>query len=313
MLVLLVVVTVILIVWWIPKRRVRSLAADDPARRIEIENELRKTSIQGAGGAALLFGLIFTWLQFNVARDETAQDQAARTEELALVRGSTIADRFSRAVEQLADQRPTVELGGFYTLQELAREDGDYHLVVTSVLSSYIRSVLRNPAPGEELSGQDRPGEGPRVAMEALLVISGLNPWRPPDSLPYVENYDIEVGAGLLERTRLNLEGVNLAGQNIAGLDLKGAVLEVADLRGSNMIGTDLTGAMLFEADLTGATARKALFRGADLRLAILEHADLAEADLSYALLGGRWYLGLDSANLRGGENQRPQPHGGRS
>lgn len=65
MLIMLVVVAVTLIVWWIPKRRVRSLSTDDPARRIEIENELRKTSIQGAGGAALLCGLVFTWLQFS--------------------------------------------------------------------------------------------------------------------------------------------------------------------------------------------------------------------------------------------------------
>ena len=305
-LVLLGIVAVVLIVWWIPKRRVRSLVATDPARRVEIENELRKTSIQGAGGAALLCGLVFTWLQFNVARQEAAQGQAARTEELALARRSTIADRFSRAVDQLADQRLTVQLGGVYSLQELAWEDQEYRLVVTSVLSSYIRSALGRPASREEpvRVRVDHSAEESRVAMEALLVVSGLNPWKVPERLPYievVEAHSIDMGPRAIARSRLYFANIDLSGQNIAGLDLRGAVLEGANLREANMIGDDLTGAMLLEADLSWAIAKKAVFRGADLRNVTFENADLGDADLSSALIGYRgYYFGLDSANLRG-------------
>ena len=277
---------VVLLIWLIPRRQVRTIAEADVARRIELENELRKTAIQAAGGAALLVGLVFTWLQFSVAREDAAEDRNARTEELALTRSSMMADRFSRAVEQLSDQRGTVQLGGIYSLQELGGESREYQLMVASVLTSHIRARL-----GIRFAETDPPSsnidpEVRRVAIEALRVVSSLNPWQTPEALPYIPFYDVGYKPTKIERSRLDVRGVSLGYTDLSGLDLRGAILESSHLAEADLTGTDLTGAMLADADLSRADATGVRLRGADLRYARLEGADLQGADLSYAWIG---------------------------
>lgn len=56
-----------------------------------------------------------------------------------VTRQGQVADRFTRAVDQLGSGKLEVRLGGIYGLERIARESPDSRLVVTEVLSAYVR------------------------------------------------------------------------------------------------------------------------------------------------------------------------------
>src|SRR5215207_7187124 len=87
---LLVVVVVLLFLvlnWYV--------APTNPSER----KDLILSVAQILGGAALLSGLYFTWRTLQVSRE------------------GQITDRFTRAIEQLGDQRLEIQLGGIYALE----------------------------------------------------------------------------------------------------------------------------------------------------------------------------------------------------
>ena len=74
-------------VWWrLPKRQMRSITAADPKARADIEDNFRKTIGQLLGGAAVLMGAGFAYLQFTqqqrAAHDLLISNQVAKGFEL---------------------------------------------------------------------------------------------------------------------------------------------------------------------------------------------------------------------------------------
>jgi hypothetical protein len=60
--------------WWrLPKRQMRSITAANPKDRADIEDNFRKTIGQLLGGAAVLIGAAFAYLQFT-QQQRTSQE-----------------------------------------------------------------------------------------------------------------------------------------------------------------------------------------------------------------------------------------------
>jgi hypothetical protein len=86
---------------WLPKWQAARLYPT-AQERFAVENEARKTLAQIIGGAAVLFGLYFTWGSLEVNRE------------------GQITDRFTKAITQLGEWGPeklAVRLGGIYALE----------------------------------------------------------------------------------------------------------------------------------------------------------------------------------------------------
>src|SRR5829696_2657317 len=96
---------------------------------------------QIAGGAAVLFGLYFTWRRVEISQRtlETQQDQQ-------------VTERFTRAIDQLGatdDEgklKLEIRLGGIYALERIAKDSpkskvdpGTDYSTVMEVLTAYIR------------------------------------------------------------------------------------------------------------------------------------------------------------------------------
>ena len=183
-----------------------------------------------------------------------------------------ITERFSKAIEQLASDKPEVILGGIYTLERIARDSEPDQWTIMEVLTAFVRQNAPIIEENESQSPEDQEKLLKlRISIRACLTVIGERKY--PD----------------LENKYIDLARVNLSGFNLVGFKLKGFNFTGADLTRANLTGADLTRADLTGADLTGANLTGANLTGADLT-----RADLTEANLFGANLTGAYRLEPD-------------------
>jgi hypothetical protein len=149
----------------------------------------------------------------------------ARSQQL-LGQRVAVTEAFTKAVEQLADDRVALRLGGIYSLDRVADDDPSEQSRIAEILATFVRGNLLVE------------GEIPRDAMAALSVLTRRE-W--PDGIDLVQ----------LSLSGVRLPGAVLISANLAGIDLSESVL-----RGAKMCGADLNGADLRKADLSGCDLR---------------------------------------------------------
>ena len=239
-----------------------------------------------AGGIAVL-GAVYT----------------ART--FGLNRQGQITERFTRAVDQLGNEKLDVRLGGIYALERLARESREDHGPIVEILTAFVREHAPQPIRAEKTLGDvhEDPATGPtRPDAEA-------NEATPVSRSPAT---DVQAVLTVLGRRRtdeyetarneLDLERTDLAGANLREADLRGASLAGANLGEANLLGAKLQGAGLIDANLQAANLQAANLQGARIGGANLQRANLGNANLQGAFLwwGDLRGASLDSANLQG-------------
>jgi uncharacterized protein YjbI with pentapeptide repeats len=272
----------------------------DPVQRDEARGRTRTALFAMLAGVIALIGAIYT----------------ART--FALNRRGQITERFTRAVEQLGDNKMEIRLGGIYALERIAHESSDEHGPILEILTAYVRQNSPWPprhrpgATGEPAAqmGQERHIEGttrddhmPPEASTDIKAILTVLARRDP-----AHEHDAPIR---LDLARTNLRGVqaagidlrsaNLAGGQLQGANLEGAQLQEANLAGAQLQGANLEGAQLPDANLIDAHLRDAILIDAQLRGADLVDAQLQEAHLGAAQLEEANLIGaqLQGANLR--------------
>ncbi len=276
----LVLIIVLLIaavfVWRLPEWQAASWREALTARELlDLQNELRQTlALLLLGAGAVLIVLALLW------RRVTASERAALEAARAAEEGQR-ADRFSRVVGQLADERLEVRLGAIYALEQLAMESREQHRPSIAVLCAFLRERAAWQ-PERATTGR------PPTDVQAVLSVLGRR------TLTH-ERED----AFRLDLRRTDLRGADLNGVRFARAVLLEAHLEGASLQGAQLAGADLRGAWLDNADLVEAD-----LRGADLREAHLEGTYLVDAQLDGADLGGAHLAGayLGGASLQGAD-----------
>jgi Pentapeptide repeats (8 copies) len=271
----------------------------------KLENDARTTLVQAVGGAVALAGIFFAWRSLktterNIQNTQKAAKESleASRETLELSRKGQIADRFTKAIEQLGASESTskkleIRLGGIYALegiakegytQDLSKESPDHYWPIMEVLTAYVRE------------------HAPWPPKDSRLLEDDLSPTEKSpeeqDELPLKPALDIQAILTVLGRrthtydkwTWWNDRRLNLGNTDLRGVTLRGAHLERANLRGARLERADLSEARLERADLRGAHLERAVLRGAQLEGADLTGAHLERANLRSA--------GLASANL---------------
>ncbi|HEX2207755.1 MAG TPA: pentapeptide repeat-containing protein [Longimicrobium sp.] len=241
----------LILLWKIPQHQLASYADLSGAERATLMNEYRRTVAQLLGGAFLLFGLYFTWREFQDSRD------------------ARIPDRFDHAVLQLADSSITTRLAGIHALERLAvdsKREHD-HYAVMGILSSFVREsgITREPGKGSLYLSQDR-----QLAMWVL--------GRPPLKLTRfnanLQGADLQGGWFVgVDLTNGYLLQSNLFFANLRGARLRSGTLSEAVLRHANVELTDFTDVCLQNADFRSVrNLDKAIgLRREQLELAILD------------------------------------------
>jgi hypothetical protein len=84
-------------------------------QRANAVNSAPSTLVQGLVGLAALAGIFVAWQQFQTDREQSRSDRQQLTEQLTLTRQSQVAERFTRAIEQLGSDQLEQRLGGAST------------------------------------------------------------------------------------------------------------------------------------------------------------------------------------------------------
>jgi uncharacterized protein YjbI with pentapeptide repeats len=290
--VLVLVIAGIWVVWRVPQLQVQhsldTALQANRAKQLELEDNFRKTIMQGLGGAIVLLGLYYSARTFGLSRQ------------------GHITDRFTKAVDQLGKvdgNNPNIEvrLGGIYALERIAIDSPRDHWNIMEVLTAYVRQNAPLD-PGRPYTE----GEEPRTDIQAILTVLGRRKTGPTRERP---NQRLDLSASRLCGASLdsvNLQGASLWEANLQGASLTEANLQAANLQEANLQAARLTGVNLQTANLREANLEAADLRESNLQSARLTGANLQTAVLTEANLQGAWLIkaNLQAVVLRGANLQ---------
>jgi uncharacterized protein YjbI with pentapeptide repeats len=286
----------------------------DAAKRVELQNDVRTTLLQGLGGLAVLVGAFFTYRQLHTARE------------------GQVTERFTRAIDQLGHEKQDVRLGGIYALERIANDSPQDRATVVEVLTAFVRDRAPWPPRRPDQPGEDTPiNEVPPLrarAMDVQAALTVLGRRKPPidpaqqldltamdlrgvdlrhAKLQGAELFQARLQGGMLLEADLQdahlraawmqrafLRNARLQRANLAATQLQDADLWGAQLQKAVLLDAEMREANFQEAHLQGAVLWGAKLQGANLILAQLQGADLREADLTEAYLGGANLQGVD-------------------
>jgi len=247
---LLLIGAMIIALWKVPQWQLEGEKLE-AERRIQLENDLRKTLAQILAGAFILFGGYLAW------RRVTALERT-----VAVTQEGQITERFTRAIQQLGDsQNLAVRLGGIYALERIAKDSPKDHWTIMEVLTAYIRE--HTPWKESPFSGEDEIIQSPAVDTQAILRVIGRRLLKFQDG----------------EENRLDLRETDLRRAILDGTHLEGALLTYAHLERAILLKAHLEQARLDRAHLEGANLSGAHLEGTNLDGATgLTHQQLEEA-----------------------------------
>jgi uncharacterized protein YjbI with pentapeptide repeats len=258
--------------------------------RIEVENTTRNGAIQAIGGLLVFVTLYISWQNLKVTE------------------AKQVAERFSKAVEQLGSENIHTRLGGIYALEQIAKDaEEKYYRQVMETLSAYVRE--KSPFPSLESQEKTQGTEDiPRLPTDIQAVMTVLS--RRKYSHNNGEDYRLDLRKTDLRGLQL-LAGAKLQGVNFQEACLEKAILQEAKLQGAWFAKADLQGVNLSNAklqevdlrqtDLKGGKFKQANLQRADLSMANLQGADFTQANMQQAHLTGANLQGacFDKANLQ--------------
>jgi uncharacterized protein YjbI with pentapeptide repeats len=251
-----------------------------PSQRASEIDTMRSYLIQVGAGVLAAGALLYTALNFQLARE------------------GHVTDRYTKAIEQLGSDRLDVRLGAIYALERIMIDSARDHPTIVDVLAAFLREHAPVATSGPDPdSGQPEQHSPPTTDAQAAITVLGRRPTGRTERGPLnLANTNLShtdlTGANLAEA---NLTSANLAEANLTSANLADANLAGANLTSGNLAGTNLAGAKLVGGDLARAHMPFANLAGADLAFTQLKGANLGAADLTLAALTG---ANLTNANL---------------
>jgi hypothetical protein len=101
--------------------------------RVETKIEVVKVALAAGAGAGALVTLVLA-VRRQLLAEETAETARKDMEERRLI------DLYSRGVEQIASQKPEVQIGGLYALERLAENVTDMREQVMDIVCAFLRN-----------------------------------------------------------------------------------------------------------------------------------------------------------------------------
>ncbi|MBT3349827.1 MAG: pentapeptide repeat-containing protein [Nitrospinaceae bacterium] len=256
---LIIAVVVVAIVGWllyfIPQLQTASVTTETLKLSFNAENEARKTLAQIFGGLVALVLVFLGWRRVKAAE-----------ENVRVMQEGQITERFTRAVEQLGDDKVQIRLGGIYALERIARDSQKDHWTIMEVLTAFVRESAKWDEMTESLPDLEVPNL-PIDIQAALTVIGRRELAHEDENTPRLDIHGTVLSKAELEKA------------NFSGANFRVAGLFRANFSKANLGEADLSLAALSEAKLIGSNLREANLFKARLIKADFTEADLSEAD----------------------------------
>ncbi len=240
--------------WWLDSHWLHGMATGQ-ARATTVSG-LRTALVALGAGLVAVVGLFYThqtWLQTR------SRDSGQRQ----LTWEGQVTDRFSKAVGQIASDKPVEQLGGIYALERIMRDSEKDHATIVEILAAFVREHATAPVESTKSEASHRR----RIRLSGSRKRKASAPPVNPTPARIRPTQPVQAALTVLGRRPDRFEPFRL---DLRSTDLRGGVLNDAHLRRA-----DLRSAHLDRADLRGAH-----LEGADLRIAVLTGADLRGTDL---------------------------------
>jgi membrane protein implicated in regulation of membrane protease activity len=114
---------------WDLGRRAEMLSIAETASAI---NQIRSATVQGIGTVVVLAGAYVAWRQLQ-------HNMRATQAQIELQRASTLTDRYTRVVDQLASTDETIRVGAIHALDRIAAEAATERAGAVALLATYVR------------------------------------------------------------------------------------------------------------------------------------------------------------------------------
>ncbi|HZY25115.1 MAG TPA: hypothetical protein VFE71_04765, partial [Bacteroidales bacterium] len=119
---------------WLPYWRVSQFGINNATENATLENQYRATLAQMLGGVAIGIGIYYTWRRVIIAENSLKHahetlvaNQKIAQDNLKVAQEGQITERFTRAIDQLGNEKMEIRLGGAYALERISKEsDEDY-------------------------------------------------------------------------------------------------------------------------------------------------------------------------------------------
>ena len=229
-------------------------SARSTKEKFDTSNEVSKSFVSGVGTIATISGGLFVF--WNVRLTQTR----------------LITERFSKAVEQLANDKLEIRLGGIYSLERLAQDSSNDRRTIMEVLTSFVRE--KSPVKVKEKKYG--------FVEEALAKLN--NPAKPKSSSSEIPT-DVQAVLDVIRRRHKQFQLFPSEGLDLSLTNLNQAMLFRVNLRGTSMYMCDLEDAYLYRSSF-----RECLFSESNLKGANLAKGDYEDTDFSGA--------SLENANL---------------
>jgi len=239
----------------------------NPADLAKNPEHLRNLILITAGFITLAISIWRARIADKQAQASNTQAEAT-IEQIKIAAQSQIADRFTRAIEQLGksgDDILFLRIGAIQALERIGNDSLDDLPAVIRLLAGFARET--SIAWYESIKNQEgQIANTPLDVAEAVRALARLN----GKHFEFILEQNIFV----------DLSGSHFPILNFPNSNLARFVLENSDLRGSNFWNSDLS-----DADFGGANLSNAVFRSADLNNTNFFFANLNNAKFRYANL----------------------------
>jgi len=112
-----------------PEQQVSQYGINNVTEKVDLVNKYRTTLIQLLatfaqilGGGAVAIGIYFAWGNLITARD------------------GQITERFTRAVDQLGNEKTEIRLGGIYAFERISNESEKDYWSIMEILTAYVKN-----------------------------------------------------------------------------------------------------------------------------------------------------------------------------
>ncbi|OUC13132.1 MAG: hypothetical protein B0A82_18845 [Alkalinema sp. CACIAM 70d] len=249
---------------------------DKDKKRFDASLSIANGLVGGIGTVATIVGGIMLILNFRVAIKNTkiAEDRL-------------VAERFTKAVEQVSSEKIEVRLGGIYSLERISEDSPKDYWTVMEVLTAFVRknspiSALLHEETSIEIAKESQ--DQINMDIQATLTVVGRRNCANDSN----KGINLDLSQANLSGAKLYKSNFNRAffwGSNFKKADISRASFREADFSEACLVGTDVWKSDLSEANLWGANLYeaylcKAVLNGANLENANLENADIESTDL---------------------------------
>ncbi|HEY9878473.1 MAG TPA: hypothetical protein V6D29_08455, partial [Leptolyngbyaceae cyanobacterium] len=133
-------------VWDSPEKEVKELQQRLPKsdrltakEEAELIDKLQTTRLSSLGTVATIAGGVVLFLNFLDSNKRLRLDTKKTEKDLRLNESRLVAERFSKAIEQIGDDNIHIQLGGIYSLEQIAKDSpNDYFWIVIEVLTAFV-------------------------------------------------------------------------------------------------------------------------------------------------------------------------------